>query len=108
MEFAIIAIILVAAVAGLVLLRGKEPQAEEENLVKKAKLPDTVEEKFANPIQADRRKHSTMDAPMIRSRFEKMKVHDGLEAHAKKKLERRECPTTFAKPAPPRDTASRR
>ena len=88
-----------AIIAGIVLLTGvgiffvtktndeqSKPIGEKEDSLQKNNM--TTEERFANPIKADRRRHSTMDAPMIRSRFEKMKVHDGLEAHAKKKLER--------------------
>ncbi|MEC7985677.1 MAG: hypothetical protein VX278_10975 [Myxococcota bacterium] len=89
MEYAILGIVLIMGIAAVVLTRSKGgSDSKTEEVISKKKVPETIEEKFTNPIEANRRKHSTMDAPMIRSRFEKMKIHDGLEAHAKKKLER--------------------
>ena len=75
MEYAILGIVLIMGIAIVVLTRSKgDSDTKSDETISKRKVPETIEEKFTNPIEADPRKHSTMDAPMIRSRFEKMKI----------------------------------
>ena len=55
---------------------------------KNAEETVTVEEEEKRTHQPDPRIHTRMDVPMIRARIEKLNAADGLEAHARKKLDK--------------------
>ena len=64
-----IPVIVVLVIAIVIFLMHSKKNTKKTKTDEKAirrKIPETVEGKFNNPIEADRRKHSTMDAPMIR------------------------------------------
>jgi len=70
-------VIIIVVIIAFFALRKKEP--EEKVAVEK------VEKKSQKP---DPRIHTRMDVPMIRARIEKLNAADGLEAHARKKLDK--------------------
>jgi|GEM_PF-4697899 len=69
--------IIVVILIIIVVVRSKKNNAVEETEVKEKKTH------FPDP-----RVHTRMDVPMIRSRIEKLNATEGLEAHARKKLDR--------------------
>ena len=79
MTFAM-AILCVVLVAFFV-FKKDTPTEETTSATEPSSIMPSMKEKGA-------RKHTKMDVPMIRSRFEKLNATDGLTEHAKKKLDK--------------------
>ena len=77
MEIVLVVVVVMAIV--FFLLKNRTPEQPQK---------EHVSQKKSTPEQKDFRVHTKMDVPMIRSRIEKLNFTDGLEAHAKKKLDK--------------------